>query len=254
MPCREARTPDQMTLCDTPEAAGAIRTAMAELKGVSFVAKGSLAGTPLPLDLNSAGQLAVLPFHHHQELLGAIVIGCPQECACVTRELEVIELILNQTAGALRRAVRHEEEIQELRARVEPTAEFSGMVGKDPKMQVVYKLIEDVAPTDATVLIQGESGTGKELVARAIHQKSARGDKPFVVINCSAYPSTLLESELFGHEKGAFTGASRRRAGRFEQADGGTVFLDEIGEISPTAQIKLLRVLQSQKFERIGTG
>ena len=235
-----------------PEAAGATRTAMADLKGVSFVAKGSLAGTPLPFDLNSAGQLAVLPFHHHQELLGAIVIGCPQECACVTRELEVIELILNQTAGALRRAVRHEEEIQELRARVEPTAEFSGMVGKDLKMQVVYKLIEDVAPTDATVLIQGESGTGKELVARAIHQKSARGEKPFVVINCSAYPSTLLESELFGHEKGAFTGASRRRAGRFEQAHGGTVFLDEIGEISPTAQIKLLRVLQSQKFERIG--
>jgi two-component system response regulator HydG len=234
------------------EAAGAIRTAMADLKGVSFVAKGSLAGALLPFDLNSAGQLAVLPFHHHQELLGAIVIGCPQECACVTRELEVIELILNQTAGALRRAVQHEEEIQDLRARVEPTAEFSGMVGKDPKMQVVYKLIEDVAPTDATVLIQGESGTGKELVARAIHQKSARCNKPFVVINCSAYPSTLLESELFGHEKGAFTGASRRRAGRFEQADGGTVFLDEIGEISPTAQIKLLRVLQSQKFERIG--
>jgi two-component system response regulator HydG len=206
----------------------------------------------LPLDLNPAGQLAVLPFHHHQELLGAIVIGCPQECACVARELEVIELILNQTAGALRRAVRHEEEIQDLRARVETTAGFSGMVGKDPKMQVVYKLIEDVAPTDATVLIQGESGTGKELVARAIHRQSPRRDKPFVVINCSAYPSTLLESELFGHEKGAFTGASRRRSGRFEQAHGGTVFLDEIGEISPAAQIKLLRVLQSQKFERIG--
>ncbi|MCK7508445.1 MAG: sigma-54 dependent transcriptional regulator [Desulfobacterales bacterium] len=102
------------------------------------------------------------------------------------------------------------------------------------------------------MLIQGESGTGKELVARAIHQHSPRSDKPFVVINCSAYPSTLLESELFGHEKGAFTGASRRRAGRFEQAHGGTVFLDEIGEISQTAQIKLLRVLQSQKFERIG--
>ncbi|HEX5681514.1 MAG TPA: sigma-54 dependent transcriptional regulator, partial [Desulfobacterales bacterium] len=144
------------------------------------------------------------------------------------------------------------EEIRELRARIEPTAEFSGLIGKDPKMQVIYKLIEDVAPTDATVLIQGESGTGKELVARAIHQHSPRREQPFVVINCSAYPSTLLESELFGHERGAFTGASRRRAGRFEQAHGGTVFLDEIGEISQTAQIKLLRVLQSQKFERIG--
>jgi two-component system response regulator HydG len=113
-------------------------------------------------------------------------------------------------------------------------------------------LIEDIAPTDATVLIQGESGTGKELVARAIHQQGQRRDKPFIVINCSAYPATLLESELFGHEKGAFTGAIRQKIGRFEQANGGTVFLDEIGEIAPSAQIKLLRVLQSQKFERIG--
>jgi two-component system response regulator HydG len=119
-------------------------------------------------------------------------------------------------------------------------------------MQIVYKLIEDVAPTDATVLIQGESGTGKELVARAIHRQSPRKNKPFVVINCSAYPATLLESELFGHEKGAFTGAIRRKSGRFEQAHGGTVFLDEIGEIPPSSQIKLLRVLQSQKFERLG--
>jgi len=113
-------------------------------------------------------------------------------------------------------------------------------------------LIEDVAPTDATVLIQGESGTGKELVARAIHQRSHRAQKPFVVINCTAYPSTLLESELFGHEKGAFTGALRRKSGRFEQADGGTVFLDEIGEIDPAAQTKLLRVLQQQTIDRLG--
>jgi DNA-binding NtrC family response regulator len=119
-------------------------------------------------------------------------------------------------------------------------------------MQVLYKLIDDIAPSDATVLIQGESGTGKELVARAIHARSLRHNKPFVVINCSAYPATLLESELFGHEKGAFTGAVRQKRGRFEQADRGTVFLDEIGEISPTAQIKLLRILQSKKFERLG--
>ena len=114
------------------------------------------------------------------------------------------------------------------------------------------KLIEDVAPTDATILIQGESGTGKEMVAKAVHALSHRSDKPFVVINCSAYPATLLESELFGHEKGAFTGALNRKTGRFEQASGGTVFLDEIGEISPSAQTMLLRVLQSQKIERIG--
>ncbi len=140
----------------------------------------------------------------------------------------------------------------EFRSRIENTAEFCGIVGKAPKMQVVYRLIQDIAPTDATVLIQGESGTGKELVARAIHHQSDRRHNSFVVINCSAYPDTLLESELFGHEKGAFTGAIRQRAGRFEQADGGTVFLDEIGEIPPSSQVKLLRVLQTQSFERIG--
>jgi two-component system response regulator HydG len=181
-----------------------------------------------------------------------MMIACPGDCNCVTKELDIIDLILNQTAGAIRRSVVHEEEIRELKTRVEHTAEFSGIIGKDPQMQKIYRLIEDIAPTDTTVLIQGESGTGKELVARAIHRKSQRMDKPFIVINCSAYPATLLESELFGHEKGAFTGAIRQKSGRFEQADGGTVFLDEIGEIAPSAQIKLLRVLQSQKFERVG--
>jgi two-component system response regulator HydG len=181
-----------------------------------------------------------------------MLIACPVNCTCVIKELDIIDLIVNQTAGAIRRSVIHEEEIRELRTRIEHSAEFSGIIGKDPQMQNIYRLIEDIAPTDATVLIQGESGTGKELVARAIHQQSPRKDKPFVVINCSAYPATLLESELFGHEKGAFTGAIRQKTGRFEQADGGTVFLDEIGEIAPSAQIKLLRVLQSQKFERIG--
>jgi len=245
-------TSDRGTVNVGLEAVDTTRAVIRDLPGVSFIEKDRLAGVPLPLDVQSARRLAVLPFRYQQELLGAMVIACPRECTCVANELEVIELILQQTSGALRRAVLHEEEIRDLRARIEPTAEFSGLIGKDPKMQFIYKLIEDVAPTDATVLIQGESGTGKELVARAIHQHSPRREKPFVEINCSAYPSTLLESELFGHEKGAFTGASRRRAGRFEQAHGGTVFLDEIGEISQTAQIKLLRVLQSQKFERVG--
>jgi two-component system response regulator HydG len=119
-------------------------------------------------------------------------------------------------------------------------------------MQKVFNLIDEVAPTGATVLISGESGTGKELVARAIHDKSPRKDKPFVVIDCSAFPSTLIESELFGHTKGAFTGATNAKAGRFEQADGGTVFLDEIGEVPLELQVKLLRVLQTQRFERLG--
>jgi len=150
------------------------------------------------------------------------------------------------------RAAKNEEEIRNFQQRIDVAREYSGLVGRDPKMRTIYKLIEDIGPTDAIVLIQGESGTGKELVAMAIHANSLRKDKPFVVINCSAYPATLLESELFGYEKGAFTGAVRRKTGRFEQAHGGTVFLDEIGEISPTAQIKLLRVLQTQKFERLG--
>ena len=206
----------------------------------------------LPDVFQASDKLVTFPLYHENQLQGAMLIACPGNCACVTKELDIIDLILNQTSGAIRRSVVHEEEIRELRTRVEHTAEFSGIIGKDPQMQNIYRLIEDIAPTDATVLIQGESGTGKELVARAIHQQSPRRDEPFIVINCSAYPATLLESELFGHEKGAFTGAIRQKFGRFEQAHGGTVFLDEIGEIAPSAQIKLLRVLQSQKFERVG--
>src|SRR5690606_4537418 len=114
------------------------------------------------------------------------------------------------------------------------------------------KSVEQVAPSRATVLITGESGTGKELIASAIHHNSDRKDRPFVKLHCAALAETLLESELFGHERGAFTGADRRRVGRFEQADGGTLFLDEIGEISPTTQVKLLRVLQEHEFERVG--
>jgi two-component system response regulator HydG len=206
----------------------------------------------LPNEFKGAQNLVVFPLRNENQLQGAMLIACPGNCNCVTKELDIIDLILNQTAGAIRRSVVHEEEIHELRTRIEHTAEFSGIIGKDSQMQNIYRLIEDIAPTDATVLIQGESGTGKELVARAIHRQSLRKHEPFIVINCSAYPHTLLESELFGHEKGAFTGAIRQKSGRFEQADGGTVFLDEIGEIAPSAQIKLLRVLQSQKFERVG--
>ncbi|MBA4189420.1 MAG: Fis family transcriptional regulator [Planctomycetaceae bacterium] len=128
----------------------------------------------------------------------------------------------------------------------------SAMVGRCPAMQDVYRAIGRVATQRATVLILGESGTGKELVARAIHQHSGRADKPFITVNCAAMPETLLESELFGHEKGAFTGADRKRTGKFEQASGGTLFLDEIGETTPGTQVKLLRVLQEQAFQRVG--
>lgn len=129
---------------------------------------------------------------------------------------------------------------------------FGNIIGKNRKMQEIFELISDISSTDSTVLIQGESGTGKELIARAIHFNSPRKDKPFVIANCSAYSQNLLESELFGHEKGAFTGAIRRKIGRFELAHEGTIFLDEIGEISPPTQILLLRVLQDHRFERVG--
>ena len=224
----------------------------AEIEKMSFVPKNLIADGFYPDAFQSGKQAVVFPIRHEGQILGAMSIACPGSCECVTKELDVVEMILAQSTGAIKRAIAHEEEIHELRTRIEQSEGFNGLIGKDPQMQVIYKLIEDVAPTDATVLVQGESGTGKELVARAIHNSSMRKNKPFVVINCSAYPATLLESELFGHEKGAFTGAIRQKSGRFEQADGGTVFLDEIGEISPTAQIKLLRILQSQKFERVG--
>ena len=227
-------------------------TALKEMQGISFIEKNTFAPPLIPQAFQSAKRLAVFPLSHENQLLGAMVIACSRNCNCVTKELNIIEMILNQTSGAIWRSVLYEGEIRELRTRIEHAAGFSGLIGKDPKMQVIYKLIEDISPTDATVLIQGESGTGKEMVAYAIHRQSLRKDKPFVVINCSAYPITLLESEIFGHEKGAFTGAVRQKPGRFEQAHGGTVFLDEIGEIPPTAQIKLLRVLQTQKFERVG--
>ncbi len=126
------------------------------------------------------------------------------------------------------------------------------LVGQCPAMQDVYKAIGRVASQDVTVLILGESGTGKELVARAVYQHSRRADGPFLVINCAAIPETLLESELFGHEKGAFTGADKQRIGKFEQCSGGTLFLDEIGDMSPTTQSKVLRLLQEQRFERVG--
>jgi DNA-binding NtrC family response regulator len=143
-------------------------------------------------------------------------------------------------------------EVKTLRRQLRDHGAFGTMIGNSPEMRKIYAVIEQAAPTSASVLITGESGTGKELVAQTVHQLSPRAQFPFVAINCAAIPETLLESEIFGHEKGAFTGAADRRQGCFELADRGTLFLDEIGEMTPSTQVKLLRVLQERRFRRLG--
>jgi DNA-binding NtrC family response regulator len=158
--------------------------------------------------------------------------------------LVILDKVLEQQA--LRRETR------QLRARVKDRVAPSNIVGVSPPMQRVFEVVDQVAPSRATVLITGESGTGKELVANAIHQRSPRSNGPFIKLHCAALAESLLESELFGHERGSFTGAMARKDGRFSLADGGTLFLDEIGEISPAIQVKLLRFLQEHEFERVG--
>jgi PAS domain S-box-containing protein len=149
---------------------------------------------------------------------------------------------------------RLREENVALREEIDKTSMFEEIVGTSPPLQAVLSRISKVAPTDSTVLITGETGTGKELVARAIHRRSNRASRGFISVNCAAIPRDLIASELFGHEKGAFTGAMQRRIGRFELAEGGTIFLDEVGELSPDTQVALLRVLQEREFERVGGG
>ena len=162
--------------------------------------------------------------------------------------LDRLELLLQRALTERRLGAEN----QRLKVQLDAKYGFENIIGTSPAMQEVFQTIRQVAPTRATVLIQGESGTGKELVARALHQCSPRAQGPFVPVHCAALAPTLLESELFGHEKGAFTGAVERRRGRFELADGGTLFLDEVGEIDPALQVKILRVLEERKFERVG--
>lgn len=168
----------------------------------------------------------------------------------LTKPFKNDELIANIT-----KAVEHYSLLREnirLRNEVKKRYSFAEMIGKNKQMQLLFTMIEKVAPTAASVLITGESGTGKELVARAIHNYSPRDKEPFISINCAALPESLLESELFGHERGAFTGAIALRKGRFELADHGTLFLDEIGEMALSLQAKLLRILQEKTFQRVG--
>ena len=163
--------------------------------------------------------------------------------------LDEVELLLKRAS----RTQELEETNRELATRLNPNSGLDRMLGDSPQMQDIFNRIRRVAPSTATVLIQGETGTGKELVARAIHNLSDRKDAKFVPVNCAALSPQLMESELFGHERGSFTGASQRRIGRFEEADGGTLFLDEIGEIDIPTQVKLLRVLAEKSIERVGS-
>jgi two-component system response regulator HydG len=170
----------------------------------------------------------------------------------LVKPLDFDELLLAIDRGVERRDLRAETEELRRQLRERDRSGLEGLIGSSPAMQEVYKIAARVAPARATVLITGESGTGKGEVARAIHAKSPRASGPFLTLQCAALAETLLESELFGHERGSFTGADKRRIGRFEQAHGGTLFLDEIAEIPPSLQVKLLRVLQERTFERVG--
>ena len=170
----------------------------------------------------------------------------------LTKPIDFDTLLVVVDRAIKRREMRVETENLRRQLREREGIGLSGLIGSSPAMQKVYRLARQVAPSRATVLVTGESGTGKGELARAIHEMSPRKKAPFVALHCAALAESLLESELFGHEKGSFTGADRRRVGRFEQADGGTLFLDEIGEIPAMTQVKLLRVLQERTFERVG--
>jgi Nif-specific regulatory protein len=210
------------------------------MKTVSLVAARSRSVMCVPLIL-------------HEQTLGVVYLDTDDpEAKFDENHLQLVTAIAAISAVAIENA-RHIETLESENQRLIDDANIEhNMVGASPLLQRVYQLISKVAPTDSTVLIVGESGTGKELAARAIHRNSRRAEKPFVAVNCAALAETLLESELFGHEKGAFTGALVQKKGRLEIADGGTMFLDEIGELSPALQTKLLRVLQEREFERVG--
>jgi PAS domain S-box-containing protein len=172
--------------------------------------------------------------------------------ASVLRDAKGNKIGAVETFTDISEIVRQQQEILTLRKSCQLEEEHHGLLGQSLPMQRLFELIENVSQTDAPVLIHGQSGTGKELVARAIHEESPRKDKPFIKVNCAALNENLLESELFGHEKGSYTGATRTRIGRFEAAHGGTIFLDEIGDIPLATQVKLLRVLEEKEIERVG--
>jgi Nif-specific regulatory protein len=203
--------------------------------------------------------MAAVPISHARKPLGLLCAEFPSDSLDGNEAIRILTVVASMLAQTLRveRAVLTErkkliEENSHLKQELKEKYEFTHIVGNSHPMKLVYDQITQVARSNATVLLRGESGTGKEMIANAIHYNSLRSKRPFVKINCAALPDTLIEAELFGHEKGAFTGADRFKRGRFEMADGGTLFLDEIGDLPLQTQIKLLRVLQEREFERLG--
>jgi len=204
-----------------------------------------------------------LPLTTARQRLGALAFLSKQVAAYADAGVDFLQLVANQVAVAVENALAFDciEKLKDqltrekvyLEEEIRTEHNFEEIVGESPALRRVLKEVETVAPTDSTVLIRGETGTGKELIARALHNLSPRRDRTFVKLNCAAIPTGLLESELFGHEKGAFTGAITQKIGRFELAHQGTLFLDEVGDIPPELQPKLLRVLQEQEFERLGS-
>lgn len=174
----------------------------------------------------------------------------------IVRMLTIVGTLFGGTLAAQKKFTKEKENLAELKTYYKAEAlseyKFESIIGKSTKMQQIFSLLETVSPSEATILVRGETGTGKELIATAVHNLSKRQNGPYIKLNCAAISETLLESELFGHEKGAFTDAKEMRKGRFELADGGTLFLDEIGDITASLQVKLLRILQEQEFERVG--
>jgi formate hydrogenlyase transcriptional activator len=205
-----------------------------------------------------------LPLLRGDRCLGVLNVASLRQSAFGRQELSVLAQVANQVAVAVENTLafdqitelkdRLAEERDYLEDEIRSEHHYDEIVGESPAWKAVLQQVETVAPTDATVLLQGETGTGKELIARAIHSRSRRSGQTFVKMSCAAVPTGLLESELFGHEKGAFTGAIARQIGRFELAHRGTLFLDEVGDIAPELQPKILRALQEQEFERLGSG
>ncbi|MFN3479117.1 MAG: sigma-54 interaction domain-containing protein [Thermodesulfovibrionales bacterium] len=196
--------------------------------------------------------LTIFPIADSHGLRGSFILASTYPNNFHREDFYPIHTFLTGLSKVIKKAVFYDEEMAVVTEMVQNRIAFGRLVGKGPKMQAVYNLVEKIARTDSTVLILGETGTGKELLARTIHQKSHRREGPFIVAHCAGYAPTLIESELFGHEKGAFTGAIRQKKGRFELAQDGTLFLDEVGDIPLQTQVLLLRVLQDKEFERVG--